>query len=71
MNKNSNYENDGNMTFDYLLDNNYKNKVLNKYYLNDDIKINGQRINIHHYQKKNNRNLYGMSTFSIKKNTGI
>jgi len=64
--KNLNYENDGNMTFDYLLDNNYKNNVLNKYYINDDIKVNGNRLNIHHYQVKNNRKLYGMSHFQKK-----
>ena len=68
-NKNFNYENDGNMNFDYLLDNNHKNKVLNKYYLNNDIKVNGKRLNIHHYQLKNNRNLYGMAHFQ-KKDTG-
>tara|TARA_Y100000389_G_C17426390_1_gene499793 strand:+ start:1208 stop:1561 length:354 start_codon:yes stop_codon:yes gene_type:complete len=61
--KNLNYENDGNMTFDYLLDNNYKNDVLNKYYINDDIKVNGKRLNIHHYQFKNNNNLYGLAHF--------
>ena len=48
--KNANFENDGNMTFDYLLNDNYKDEVLNKYYLDDDIKISGDRINIHPYQ---------------------
>jgi len=66
--KNANFENDGNMTFDYLTNPNYKNNVLNKYYLNDDIKKEGQRINIHPYQKKNYRNLYGIPEYQINNN---
>ena len=58
--KDLNYENDGNMTFDYLLNSNHKTKILNKYYLDDDIKINGQRLNRHPYQFKNYKNLYGI-----------
>jgi len=65
--KNANFENDGNMTFDYLTNNNYKDEVLNKYYLNDDIKKEGKRINIHPYQIKNNRNLYGIPEYQMQK----
>ena len=66
--KDTNFEKDGKMKFDYLTNDNYKNKVLNKYYLNDDIKKAGQRINIHPYQKKNYRNLYGIPEYQIVNN---
>ena len=68
--KDLNYENDGNMNFDYLLDINHKNSVLNKYYLNDDLKINGRRLISHPYQLKNDRNLYGISVFQKIENVG-
>jgi len=64
--KNANFENDGNMTFDYLTNPNYKNNVLKKYYLDDDIKKSGNRINIHLYQKKNYRNLYGIPEYQYE-----
>ena len=63
--KNANFENDGNMTFDYLTNPNYKNDVLNKYYLDDDIKSSNIRTNIHPYQNKNSRNLYGIPQHQI------
>jgi hypothetical protein len=55
-----NYENDGKMNFDYLLNSNHKTNILNKYYLDDDIKVNGRRLNTHPYQFKNYKNLYGI-----------
>jgi hypothetical protein len=74
--KNANFENDGNMTFDYLTNPNYKNDVLNKYYLDDDIKksftifglklYTDYRINTHPYQKKNYRNLYGIPEYQYE-----
>ena len=64
--KNANFENDGNMKFDYLTNPNYKNDVLNKYYLDDDIKKSGNRINIHLYQKKNYKNLYGIPEYQYQ-----
>ena len=57
--RDANIENDGNMKFDYLIKNNYTKNVLDKYYLNDDKKINGKRVVNHPYQKKNYLNLYG------------
>ena len=50
-----NYNNDGNMTFDFLSSENTTN-VLEKYYLNDDIKINGTRVNYHKYQTRKQTN---------------
>ena len=44
-------DNDGNMTFDFLTNTN-TNFILDKYYLNDDMKINGARVNYHPYQVK-------------------
>jgi len=52
-------ETDGNMSFDYLIKKNYTKNILDKYYLNDDTKINGKRLVNHPYQKKNKLNLYG------------
>ena len=66
--KELNYENDGNMKFEYLLNDNHKNIILNKYYLNDDIKVNSKRLNIHPYQFKNEKYLYGISVFQNKDN---
>lgn len=45
---------DGKMSFDYLINPNYDKEVLGKYYLNDDIIINGSRLNNHYYQGKHN-----------------
>ena len=45
---------DGKMSFDYLINPNYDKEVLGKYYLNDDIIINGSRLNEHYYQGKYN-----------------
>ena len=42
-------------TYKYLQDSNYTKKIINKYYLNDDTKINGSRIVNHPYQVKNGR----------------
>lgn len=44
-------DNDGHMTFDFLTDLN-TNYVLNNYYINDDTKINGTRVNYHKYQEQ-------------------
>ena len=66
--------NDGDMTFDYLLNNNNTYYILNRYYLNDDIKnAAGTRLNYHPYNRKNNLGLYGNPAFQIKRdynNTG-
>ena len=43
-------DNDGNMTFEFL-NNENTNYVLDKYYINDDTKINGVRVNYHPYQE--------------------
>lgn len=66
--KDLNYENDGNMKFDYLLNNNHKNIILNKYYLDDDIKVNGIRLNNHPYQLKNDKKLYGIIEYQYTDN---
>jgi len=57
--KDINVENNGNMKFNYLIDKNYTNTILQTYYLNDDTKINGRRVVNHPLQKKNGLNLYG------------
>ena len=43
---------DGNMSFDYLTNMNYKDSILARYYLDDDIKINGSRLVDHPGQVK-------------------
>ena len=68
--KNENANNDGKMTFNYLKDNNNTKNILNKYYMNDDTKINDTRIVYHPYQKKNYLNLYGNPNNQIY-NTGF
>ena len=65
--RDANVNNDGNMNFDYLIKKDYTNNVLNKYYLNDDTKINGKRLVNHPLQKKNNLNLYGNPFNQISK----
>ena len=69
--KNANFENDGNMTFDYLLNDNYKNEILNKYYLDDDIKKSGKRINIHPYQRPYKTKLLNIIVNGKPKNYSI
>ena len=45
------------------------NNVLNNYYLDDDIKKSGKRINIHPYQHKDkNLNVYGIPEYHIQQN---
>ena len=43
---------DGQMNFNYLVDPNYTQSILNRYYINDDTKINGQRVVVHPNQYK-------------------
>ena len=43
----ANYYNDGKMIFKYITDTSHTRNVLDKYYVNDDIKIAGSRVNIH------------------------
>ena len=43
--------NDGNMNFNFLKSENSQ-YVLNTYYINDDKKINGKRVNFHPYQEQ-------------------
>ena len=47
----TNFNNDGHMKFDYIEDPNYTTKLLYKYYVDDDIKLNGEKINRHPYEK--------------------
>ncbi len=42
-------ENDGKMTFNYINDPNYSNRIISQYYLDDDIRINGMKVNSHPY----------------------
>lgn len=44
-------ENDGKMMFEFLKDPYYSQKIINQYYLNDDKKINGVKVNYHPYAK--------------------
>ncbi len=44
---------DGKMSFNYLTNPDYKNNILARYYLDDDIKINGSRLVEHPGQVKN------------------
>ena len=44
-------DNDGNMNFNFLKNEN-TNYVLSTYYIDDDKKINGSRLNYHKYQKQ-------------------
>ena len=46
---------DGQMNFNYLVDPNYTQSILNRYYINDDTKINGQRVIFHPNQYKHIR----------------
>ena len=43
--------NDGNMNFNFLTSENSQ-YVLNTYYVNDDLKVNGKRVNFHPYQEQ-------------------
>ena len=43
------FDNDGKMKFDYLNDPYYTENVLKKYYINDDKKLNGVKVNSHIY----------------------
>lgn len=45
-------DNDGNMSFDYLTDPDYKENILARYYINDDVLVNGARLVDHPYQFK-------------------
>jgi hypothetical protein len=63
---------DGKMSFDYLINPNYDKEVLGKYYINDDIIINGSRLNDHYYQGKHNTFwgfLYNYPSRTISNNT--
>ena len=42
-------KNDGKMTFNYLNDPFYSQNILKKYYIDDDKKINGVKVNYHPY----------------------
>ena len=43
-------ENDGKMTFNYINDPNYSNRIISQYYLDDDIRIAGMKVNSHPYK---------------------
>ena len=47
--KNKDKFNDGKMTFNYLNDPFYSQNILKKYYIDDDKKINGVKVNYHPY----------------------
>ena len=49
---NNDPDNDGKMKFDYLTTPNYKNNILARYYIDDDVKINGSRMVQHPYQDR-------------------
>ncbi len=55
---NSNITNQELMSFDYLTNPNYARNILATYYLDDDKKINGNRVVNHPYMFSNN-NMYG------------
>ena len=61
-----NRKNDGKMTFAYLTDKNYKDKLLKKYYINDDIKVNNRRVNTHWLQTK--YKIYEGSVYGVPMN---
>jgi hypothetical protein len=51
---------DGKMKFDYLTNKKYSQNIVDKYYLNDDTRINRVRTVYHPYQVRNNP-LYGLA----------
>lgn len=59
---NNNPENDGKMLFDYLTNKNYGENIINKYYQNDDTKINGINVINHPYKDKLNY-LFGIAPY--------
>ena len=59
-NRNYNKSNDGLMTFDFLTDANTR-RILNTYYLDDDIKVYGRKLNYHPYANPV-PNVYGESS---------
>ena len=73
---NSNLTSLASMDFSYLTNPNYAKKILATYYLNDDKKINGNRVVIHPYMYTRNNN-YGYYWYnpnlsnSIYKNNGV
>jgi hypothetical protein len=52
---NSNLTNQAPMNFSYLTNPNYASNILATYYLDDDTKINGNRILSHPYMYSNNK----------------
>ena len=70
---------DGKMDFKYLTDKNYTQNILNKYYLNDDLRYYANRYINHPYQNSNpyfsyvggwnfeNKNYYGSFKNNIDK----
>lgn len=63
---NNDPDNDGKMHFDYLINPNYKNNILSRYYVDDDKKINGSRIVQHPYQNS----IWGNSQGALRKYYG-
>jgi hypothetical protein len=71
-----NPDNDGQMSFNYLVDPNYSSSRLSRYYINDDVKINGNRLMYHPYQNKhynwfNNQGFYGDFYYDVNTNDKI
>lgn len=60
---NNDPDNDGKMKFDYLPNPNYKNNILARYYIDDDVKINGSRMVQHPYQDRH----WGLSQRTLRK----
>ena len=60
---NNDPDNDGKMKFDYLTTPNYKNNILARYYIDDDVKINGSRMVQHPYQDRH----WGFSQRTLRK----
>jgi len=73
---NSNITSQSPMNFNYITNKNYLKNILEKYYINDDTKINGKRTVYHPYIYTYNRR-YGLLWFdparsnSIYQNTGV
>lgn len=66
---NANISNNAPMNFSYLTNKNYANNILHTYYLDDDKKINNQRVVNHPYMYTYDKN-YGIYWWSpIRSNT--
>lgn len=71
----NNFDDDGKMNFEYLYNPNYMNSILKKYYIDNDIKINGKKLVNHPYQMRRTVNgrdyYYGKYITNIPHNNDI